>query len=117
MGNEGQSWLPHQKIQSAWKGMRKEPVMKDRNKGKSEVTYERLEGDCMFKRHHTLHHFQEHAFAIIIFLGKLENITTHFTQRGAQVQKVTNKEVVQRLFTKQLSTEIIHGRLNTRGFC
>lgn len=49
MGNEGQSWLPHQKIQSAWKGMRKEPVMKDRNKGKSEVTYKRLEGDCRFR--------------------------------------------------------------------
>lgn len=68
MGNEGQSWLPHQKIQSAWKGMRKEPVMKDRNKGKSEVTYKRLEGDCRFKRHHALY-FQEHAFAIIIFLN------------------------------------------------
>lgn len=59
--------------------MRKEPMMKDRNKGKSEVTYKKLEGDCRFKRYHALY-FQEHAFAIIIFLRKLENITRHFTQ-------------------------------------
>lgn len=59
--------------------MRKEPVMKDRNKGKSEVTYKRLEGDCRFKRHHALYS-QEHALAIIIFLRRFENIRTHFTQ-------------------------------------
>lgn len=58
--------------------MRKEPVMKDRNKGKSEVTYKRLGGDCRFKRHHALN-FQEHALAIRIFLRKLEN-RTHYTQ-------------------------------------
>lgn len=34
--------------------MRKEPMMKDRNKGKSEVTYKRLGGDSRFKRHHAL---------------------------------------------------------------
>lgn len=56
--------------------MRKEPVMKDRNKGKSEVTYKRLGGDCRFKRHHAL---QEHALAIRISLRKLKN-RTHYTQ-------------------------------------
>lgn len=56
--------------------MRKEPVMKDRNKGKSEVTYKRLGGDCRFKRHQAL---QEHALAIRIFLRKLKN-RTHYTQ-------------------------------------
>lgn len=55
--------------------MRKEPVIKDRNKGKSEVTYKRLGGDCRFKRHHAL---QEHAMAIRIFLRKLNR--THYTQ-------------------------------------
>lgn len=70
MGNEGQSQLPHQKIQSAWKGMRKEPVMKDRNKGKSEVTYKRLEGDCRFKRHHALY-AQEHALCYHNFPEKI----------------------------------------------
>jgi len=49
--------------------MRKESVMKDRNKGKSEVTYKRLGGDCRFKRHHALY-FQEHAFAIVNFPEK-----------------------------------------------
>lgn len=38
-------------------------MMKDRNKGKSEMTYKRLEGDCRFKRYHA-RYFQEHAFAI-----------------------------------------------------
>lgn len=62
-------------------------MMKDRNKGKSEMTYKRLEGDCRFKRYHA-RYFQEHAFAIIIFLRKLENITRRFTQlRGESRSK------------------------------
>lgn len=91
--------------------MRKEPMMKDRNKGKSEVTYKRLGGDSRFKRHHAL---QEHALAIRIFLRKLKNRTHHTAQRGVQVQEGMNKELISLLFTKQLSTGVTHGRLNTK---